>query len=352
MPMRTRVFRIIEGPYLKDLLDQRQALQKTLERLRRGNKLEALAHDLARGKFQRVVLTGMGSSYHVLHPLHQHLIRHHFGAVMVETSELVHHLKALLRPATLVVAVSQSGRSAEILRLLEMIGPGITLCAVTNDEQSPLARQAKATVLLRAGTEYTVTCKTYVASLAALEWLASILSGLNPKATRNELCQAPDAVQQYLARWRRHVEAWLSLLEGVRHVFVVGRGASLGAAGTAGLILKESAHFPAEGMSSAAFRHGPFEMLNGSIFVLALAGDARALELNRRLVADIIQAGGRVALVGGDAKLKVFRLPAVPASVQPIVEILPVQMLSLALAARQGREAGKFELTSKITTIE
>ena len=105
-------------------------------------------------------------------------------------------------------------------------------------------------------------------------------------------------------------------------------------------------------MSCASFRHGPFEMLGPAAFVLILAGDARTRELNQRLGQDIEAAGGKTAMVDVDAALPVFRIPEVPDSVRPVLEILPVQMISLALAARLGREAGRFELASKITSIE
>jgi glucosamine--fructose-6-phosphate aminotransferase (isomerizing) len=156
----------------------------------------------------------------------------------------------------------------------------------------------------------------------------------------------------YLANWRDHVRSAGAELAGARDLFILGRGASLAAAGTAGLITKESAHFHAEGMSAAAFRHGPFEMVNDALYALVLAGDPATTPLNRRLVEDIVQAGGRAALAGEDAEPALFRLPWVPASVRPIVEILPAQMITLALAAMAGREAGKFEHATKVTATE
>ena len=105
-------------------------------------------------------------------------------------------------------------------------------------------------------------------------------------------------------------------------------------------------------MSSAGFRHGPFEMLDDRVFVLVFAGDDRTSDLNRRLVDDILKAGGRAALAGPGAALDVFRVPEVPEAVRPALEILPVQMISLALAAIAGQEAGKFQRASKVTIIE
>jgi len=105
-------------------------------------------------------------------------------------------------------------------------------------------------------------------------------------------------------------------------------------------------------MSSAAFRHGPFEMLSGRVFVLVFEGSGAAAALNAVLVKDIREAGGRAALVGENATLEVFRLAAVPDVARPLIEMLPVQMMSLVLAAQRGHEPGRFQLATKITTVE
>jgi glucosamine--fructose-6-phosphate aminotransferase (isomerizing) len=74
--------------------------------------------------------------------------------------------------------------------------------------------------------------------------------------------------------------------------------------------------------------------------------------LNRTLVEDIRQTGAKAFLAGADAGFEVFRLPRVSREIRPIIEMLPLQMISLALAKLAGREAGKFERIAKVTTIE
>jgi glucosamine--fructose-6-phosphate aminotransferase (isomerizing) len=105
-------------------------------------------------------------------------------------------------------------------------------------------------------------------------------------------------------------------------------------------------------MSSAAFRHGPFEMLNHETFVLIFAGDARTRDLNQRLLEDIREEQGAADLVSEDSERGAFCLPQASDPVSPILEILPVQIITLALAALAGREPGRFELASKVTTTE
>ena len=81
------------------------------------------------------------------------------------------------------------------------------------------------------------------------------------------------------------------------------------------------------------------------------AGAAGTAPLNERLVGDIRLAGGRAALVGAKSDLSPFQIPAASARLLPLLEILPVQMLSLALAAIAGREPGRFERATKVTTV-
>lgn len=334
---------IIEGPYLQDILQQPKALRRTLAGFAERAELRAVAHALASGKYKRVVLTGMGSSLHALYPLHLTLSNRGFPSLLVETSELIHYLTSILNEDTLVVAVSQSGQSIEVLRLLEMAEGRSLVIGVTNNSDSALARKAQIHLPILAGSESSVSCKTYVASLLALEWLGAILIGTeNLVSIRSDLSLAAPAVEAYLSDWRQHVEDLCDLVDGVKQIFVTGRGPSIATALTGGLILKESTRFAAEGMSCAAFRHGPFETLGPHVMVVIMAGDSRSRSLNQRLV----------ALIDTDSRQVAFRIPELPDPLRPIVEMLTVQMISLALAACSGREAGRFELASKITSVE
>ncbi|MGB8012128.1 MAG: SIS domain-containing protein [Terriglobales bacterium] len=343
---------VIEGEYLRDILNQPQALENTLASLETSKPLQDVAKRLNHGKFQRVVLTGMGSSFHSLHPLNLELISHGFTALMVETSELVHYKNRFFDPQTLIIAVSQSGQSAEMVRLVQTNHKCCTVIAVTNTPDSTLAKHANVTVLTRAGHEFSVSCKTYVTALMALKWLGDVLCERDLRRTRQELKHAGHATASYLADWKDHVRTLAQLLQNTRHLFLVGRGASLATVGTGALIVKESDHFHAEGMSSAAFRHGPFEMLGSETFVLVFAGDAKTRNLNQRLLDDIRQQEGRAEIVDRDASLPCCRIAEHSPSVRQILEILPVEMITLALALQAGREPGRFELASKVTTTE
>ena len=344
---------IVEGSYLRDILDQPAATERTLELLANGAGRTATVQQMLReNSIERIVLTGMGSSFHALHPINIRLNRAGFSTQMVETSELLGYYPESLGSRTLTVAVSQSGESAEIVRLLRdrlAVGPVI---GVTNTASSTLALKSSLAILTAAGLESTVSCKTYLATLQALHWLGSAIVGEAPGRILEVLADAQRGIGHYLADWRDHADWFTTQLADIRQIFITGRGWSLATAGTGGLILKESVRYSAEGMSSAAFRHGPLEMLSRRVLTCICLGDPRTAALNRRLHSDASEAGGQSFLLSNDSAIAALRLPATVPELLPLVEILPIQMMSLALGALLGEEPGRFALASKITSIE
>jgi hypothetical protein len=113
-----------------------------------------------------------------------------FPVMLVETSELIHSRRALTESGAVVIALSQSGRGAEIVRLPD----------------SPLAQCARATVRLNAGTGCALSARTYMASLAALGWLSEALRGAGRGTMLRESAAAPQAAPRYLDCLDEHVE--------------------------------------------------------------------------------------------------------------------------------------------------
>lgn len=339
----------IQGAYLGDLLGQPAALADTVASLSSlaGIPSRALAAE-------RIVLTGMGASLHAVHPLRVRLVRSGRTAFVVETAELIHAQSALLDARTLVIAVSQSGRSAETVELLNIASQRTSrpfIIGVTNGADSPLAQRADAKIVIRAGSEHSVSCKTYLSTLAALEWLGGAICSEDVTPILAELGLAAPAVKAYYADWQAKVEQLASEFSNLRHLFLTGRGTSLAAVSTGAIILKESTRIQAEGMSTPEFRHGLFELINPGLYALVFAGEAEMVPLNESLVSDIRRMGGRAVLIGEKTAPGPFRLPALPERLRPMTEMLPVQLLSLALAALAGHVPGDFERAAKVTVV-
>lgn len=344
-------YSLIEGPYLRDLLGQPEAVWETAQHLA-SLDLRDLPGQLGYGAFDRMVLTGMGSSYHVLQLAPPALASTGIPVFSVETAELIHAQSSLLTSRTLLIAVSQSGRSAEMLRLLACLPAGCHLVSITNNAECRLIQRADTQILTCAGPEKTVACKTYVAAAAALIWLNQVLQGADPRSTAERIADTADALADYLSWWRDHTEALADLLSPARQVFVLGRGPSLAAAMSGALIIKEAARHPAEAMSSAAFRHGPIEALDEATALFILEGTAPLATLNRNFHDELSAQGTRSYLIDRRNPSAALRLPNIDDTHLPLVEILPLQMISLALAALAGLEAGHFHRATKITEVE
>jgi glutamine---fructose-6-phosphate transaminase (isomerizing) len=347
--------RAIKGQYHRDLMSQADVLFGLIERLETTSLDSRLLDRLRSGAFGNVVLTGMGSSLHACYPIHRALHGAGYSSHWIESSELLLGYEPLYSQDTLLIAVSQSGESAEVALLSKRAKEFGHFIGVTNHPDSSLGKAATSVLPMHAGVEATVSCKTYLSTLAVLRWLEGVWLEDRPSSESvtsvalEELKLAAQAVADYLKDWPRHVDEWLNLIDGVSSVFVTGRGNSLATSGTGGLILKESTRIHCEGMSAAAFRHGPMEMAGKQVMVVIFEGDHRTADLHRRLASDICQNGGRAILVGKSETT--FRIPELPESVRPIIEILPIQMLSLAFARRDGIEAGRFERASKVTSV-
>ncbi len=178
---------------------------------------------------------------------------------------------------TLVLGVSQSGRSPDVIRALEMARAqqALTL-AITNEQTSPLAAIADHVLDLRAGAERAVAAtKTYTAQLLLVAMLGAALA--QDERLWHELARVPALVAEALQR----EDEMRTLAERYRFIsrcFVLGRGLAFGATAEWALKLQELTYVQAQAFSVADFQHGPKAMLERDVpvFVLALRGAAWA----------------------------------------------------------------------------
>jgi glutamine---fructose-6-phosphate transaminase (isomerizing) len=266
----------------------------------------------------------------------------------VETAELLGEADNLVTAGTLLWITSQSGRSAEVAALLDRVSARLPIVlGFTNDTASPLAESSSAVVELHSGPEHAVGTRSYVNSLAAHARAAAVALERELPA---EMSEAPVVLAEYLGRWDEHIAAWESAVSEPI-LFALARGASLAAARTGALIIKEAAKAPIEAMSAPQFRHGPLEMADERLCVILLPGGAADARLNQRLATDLAAFGANVvtlALPGRDNGPEVPGLSSDDA--RPLGEILPFQILSVVLAERLGYEPGAFRQIGKVTT--
>jgi glucosamine--fructose-6-phosphate aminotransferase (isomerizing) len=339
------------NPYIEDILSQPNALRTALE-MYSSSVLEKI--NLV--EFDRIIISGMGSSCYAAYPALIELSRQAIPVQLVSAAELLHSLSGLIGSKSLLWLNSQSGRSAELVHLLERIQtrPPAHLLTFVNDVSSPLGERADTCIPIRAGVEATVSTKTYI-NMLAVNLLAAIqLSGGDINAAIRQMHTAADVMESYLADWEGRVSELDSMLGEFDELFLIGRGASMSAVWNGSLINKEAAKSAFEGMHAADFRHGPLEIVSEGFAALIFAGSGQMPALTRELAREIISYGGKAIWLDSipDPELPTILFPQTSGLTRPLAEILPMQMLTLAMAKRKNIEAGKFHRVSKITDRE
>ncbi len=318
--------------------------------------LEPLLDRFRRGEFEQLVFTGMGSSLSCVYPSLLRLTTRYASVHVIEAAELLYAHAALMTSKTLLVMISQSGRSAEIPRLLDSAAQHqMTVLGITNTPDSPLQRRSSATLLMRAGTEATVSTKTYTCTLALLHLLTSALLQEPFDEAVESIVAAAEGIRGVMESWHAQMTVLTAAWVDVPFLEFLGRGFSLASASTAALISKESIKMPTESMNAGQFRHGPIELVDNRFAGILFLGEATS-KLNLELARDIVRYGGRLALVSrADAAVpgtEWIALPDCPPALLPLVEIIPVQLFCAEMSVRHGFEAGHFRYIGKVTLQE
>jgi len=209
----------------------------------------------------------------------------------------------------LAVGVSQSGRTPEIVSVLESYGSsGARTVAITNDRDSALAHAADATIDTAAGTEQAVPAtKTVTSQVAAFAVLAEALAGDDHARLPWDAAgwdALPDAVAALLAD-EQPARSAAAAIGDAQGLVAIARGLLLGAALEAALKVKEMTGILAEGASAADFLHGPIAVVRRELPVLTLAAGGPAAADVAELATAARERGGRVLAIAPDGDLPI-----------------------------------------------
>ena len=321
----------------QDLLDAAEGLRELRSRIRA--RLPRLVLFVARGTSDHAALYG---NYLVQTALGVPAASASPSAVTLYGSELD------LRDA-LVVAVSQSGESPDLVSFVEMArSRGAATLTLTNDAGSSLARVADDVVDVRAGVETAVAAtKSYTGELVALaamfarDDVAARLPAL-PELGERVLEAAADPVAELAIAYRY-----------ADRVVTAARGFSSASAQEAALKLMETSYISAHGLSSADLLHGPVAMLDQSVPLLCFASAGPDADEMRELVS-LASGRGVDADVIGDGTVTGRQLPpvlpdGVAPELRPVLEILPAQLLAAEIALARGHDPDAPRGLSKVT---
>ena len=366
-----------DNPYLLDILSQPEALRQALGKTD-VSPVDPLAQALDGGQIDRIILTGMGASYYGLYPAWLQLAAAGWPAIWVDAAELVHHVPALVSERSMLWIASQSGRSAEVMALLDQIDsrPPAALLAMTNETSSSLAQAtmqggetgSRVLLPLYAKPEKTPSTRTYLHTLAIGQLAALRLARNDLSLHLAALMETADGIENYLKDWKTRMEQLGKALKGAESSIVLtGRGLSLASAFSGALNLQEAAKISAIGLQAAEFRHGPIEMAGTRLTALIFAGgkedsdQAKTYNLNKKLWEELRLMGSNAwllkqpspqAVLPATGEDGVIAVPHAPGIGLPLAEIIPIQLLCVVLSLRTGITPGEFRHIGKVTTRE
>lgn len=255
---------------------------------------------------------------------------------------------------TLVLGISQSGKSPDIVSVIEEgRKQGALTVAITNHIQSDLSQAAEMTLDLRAGIETSLAAtKTYTAQLAIL----AILSvELNPSVDfRHDLNELPGQIEEIFAL-EEHVDNLVERYRYMTHCAVIGRGFNYASAFEFSLKLKELTYTIAEPYSSADFLHGPVALVDRGFPVFMVAPSGMMIPEMRALVEKVKERFAEVVMLSDDQDLlnmatHTLTLPSgVPEWLSPITAIIPGQMFAMYLAETRGIDVDNPRGLNKVT---
>lgn len=338
--------------YFEDILSQPESLRRCLDGL--DAPLLKRLTDLCHRPWKQILFTGMGSSNYCAIPAQQYLMQHGLSAMRLSAADLLNYGLPIVTWDTLLVINSQSGESAEVVRLLERLTQPTAVVAVTNDLQSTLAKAAPLCLPIGAEPERSVTTRTYLNSIV-LDLLVAYTLCRQPY---DALLADVQKTAQAMEEWLRHnvdlLQQVLDVVPSPQQLCLLGRGNSFATACAGSLFLREVCRYPAFYEQCGEFRHGPMEMVDDSFHGILIAMQDDTFPLQKRLAQDIHAHDGHLLVIANEAIDGVNTLiaPPVPDSLSPLLSILPIQLYADHLAAQKGIEAGSFRWGGKITKTE
>lgn len=335
-----------------EIAEQPEAVRRTLESLL---PLRADLRALYSGR-RRVLFVARGSSDNAA-TYGRYLLAARAGvnASLAAASIATHYRADLDLSDAVLVAVSQSGATTEILETLDWArSHGAAIVGVTNEAESPLAREADVALVTRAGRERAVPAtKSYLTQLVAMAVLADALGA----DVADPLGRVVDEVAASLAHpeW---VDPTVPVLEQAAHVVVTSRGICLGTALETALKIEETCLVPVRGYSYADLRHGPISVVDESVAaVLVAAQDGPMLAPMVELASDLRRRGATVIGIGGEATLAAtcdVHLPGpdLTEAIAPLGLIVPAQLMVERLARALGRDPDSPRGLAKVTRTD
>lgn len=293
------------------------------------------------GTAQRIVFAGMGSSLYAVKSIQAKLSRASFFCMAVNCFEMLTQMPELADKNTILVLVSQSGDTPEILQMMEYAKTKAAMTvAVLNEKGCRMEGLADEELFLSVGKETPISNKTYYAQVALLNLLAGAVIGEDVSEIRKEIIQAVSWHGDYCSLQEERTKPLLEFIKGSRQLELLGDGPQGGAAMQAGLVWREMPRLDAMYFSSSDFSHGWFDIAKPGYTAVFLCSSISSLD--KKMIHQCLEQGAKAVLMSSEEisfthdRLMKLQLPKVREELLPLYSIVPLYFAAGILAETEG----------------
>jgi len=288
-------------------------------------------------------------------------------AVEVELASEFRYRGPVLTKNSLVIVISQSGETADTLAALRLAKKqGAKIMSICNVMKSTIDRECDAHVYMRSGVEIGVaSTKAFTSTMALLNAFALYLGKVKSQLTREQereavrsLLDLPSQMEHVLAYDRFFKEA-AQVLKNAKGFLYLGRGVNYPIALEGALKLKELAYMHAEGYAAGEMKHGPIALIDEQMVVVVVCPQDHVFEKTVSNLEEVRARGGQIISIGTghDEKLEsiskhYLALPAAKWNINPILSVIPLQLLSYHVADALGHDVDQPRNLAKSVTVE
>ncbi len=357
---------------LKEIHEQPDAVAETItDRLPTLDGVDLsdveLDDDFLRG-IERIVIVACGTSYHSGLIGRYAIERWARVPVEMDIASEYRYREPVQRPNDLVIGITQSGETADTLAAMRLARDGGSkVLAITNVMGSQATRDADAVLFTRSGIEVSVAAtKTFVSQVAAMYLLglrlAELRGTLPPERIAElvaELKSLPSKLQEAIVNSDQQVRAIAEAQKDQRFFMYIGRHIGLAVCLEGALKLKEIAYIPADAYAAGEMKHGPIALLDESTPVVAVATDSPVVEKMLSNMEEVRARGADVIAIAtegsdgvAEAADQTLFVPRTDWILQPIVAVVPLQLLAYHVAREKGLNVDQPRNLAKTVTVE
>ena len=358
---------------LKEINEQADAVADAIsDRTARGDGVDldeqGALDEAMLANVKRVVVVACGTSYHA--GLIGRYAIEEWARLPVEMdiASEYRYRNPVVGEGDLVIGISQSGETADTLAAMRLARErGATVLAITNVVGSQATREADGVLFTRAGLEIGVAAtKTFLCQVAVVYLLGLRLAELRGTIDQAQLAELvseikrlPHRITEVLASVGEQIGAIADTYWQSEFFLYIGRHVGLPVALEGALKLKEISYIATDAYAAGEMKHGPIALLDDSTPVVCVATDSPVLEKLESNIQEVRARGARVIAIttAGNERIAanadaVVRLPAVDWMLQPILAVIPLQLLAYEIARRRGLNVDQPRNLAKTVTVE